>query len=453
MTGPPATPDPPASGAAGSGVPGRPSALLRPRGQDGARVTFFELFFDLVFVFAITQLSHRLLEHLTVRGAAETLLLLLAVWWAWMYTCWTTNWFDPNHPVIRLMLVGVMIAGLFMAAMLPGALDDKALWFAAAYTAIQVGRTAFVVICTWTHELGRNFQRILFWQAVSAALWIGGALVDDHEARAGLWLLAVALEYLAPWHGFATPLLGRSSTAEWTIDGGHMAERCQLFIIIALGESVLITGGTLAAHAPSGQVAAGFIAAFVGTVALWWIYFDHTAEAAAEKIASSADPGRLGRSAYTFIHIVMVAGIIVGAVADEMVMAHPGGHVSHGFTAVALGGPALFIAGHALFKRAVFGAFTGARLTALVVLAALAAVAPALTPLALHISAATVVVALALWDVRAYRLSRRESAQIPLPGQVSGQAPSPVPAQAGPFESPPAEMFTDPFGREPTTDR
>ncbi|MFI0371399.1 low temperature requirement protein A [Actinomadura sp. 1N219] len=406
--------------APGAGArPHRVTALLRERGEQGARVTFFELFFDLVFVFAITQLSHLLLDHLTVRGAAETLLLLLAVWWAWMYTCWTTNWFSPDHPAVRLMLVAVMVAGLFMAAMLPGAFGDKAMWFAAAYVAIQVGRTLIVVVWTWGHELGPNFQRVLFWQAVPGALWIGGALVDGHDARAGLWLLAVALEYLAPWHGYATPLLGRSSTAEWTIDGAHMAERCQLFLIIALGETVLVTGATFGDHTPTAAVTTGLVSAFVGTVALWWIYFDHTADAAAERIASSADPGRLGRSAYTFVHIVMVAGIVVGAVADEKVLAHPGGHISTAFTIVALGGPALFVAGHALFKRAVFGGFTRARATALLALAALAVPALALdslTPLALHICAAVVVVALALWDVRAYRLQLRE--RPPLPGPL-----------------------------------
>ncbi|MGH3243356.1 MAG: low temperature requirement protein A [Spirillospora sp.] len=405
--------------APGADRPHRVTALLRERGEQGARVTFFELFFDLVFVFAITQLSHLLLEHLTLRGAADTMLLLIAVWWAWMYTCWMTNWFSPDHPVVRLLLVGVMIAGLFMAAMLPGAFGDKAMWFAGAYVTIQVGRTLVVVVLTWGYEeLGAGFQRILFWHAVPGALWIGGALVDGHDARTGLWLLAVVLECLAPWHGYRTPLLGRSSTTEWTIDGAHMAERCQLFLIIALGETVLVTGATLGAHPPTAEIAAGFVSAFVGTVALWWIYFDHTAEAAAERIASSADPGRLGRSAYTFTHVVMVAGIIVGAVADEKVLAHPGGHVSTAFAVVAIGGPALFVAGHALFKRAVFGGFTRARLVTLLGLGALAVpalTADALTPLALHICTAAVVVALALWDVRAYRLQLREQALLPGP--------------------------------------
>ncbi|GAA2138280.1 low temperature requirement protein A [Actinomadura napierensis] len=420
-----AHPEHAARGAVPADRPSRADALLRPR-AGAARVTFFELFFDLVFVFAVTQLSHRLLEHLTARGAAETLLLLLAVWWAWMYTCWTTNWFDPDHPAIRLMLAGVMIAGLFMAAMLPGAFGHNGMWFAAAYVIIQVGRTLFVVAATWNHELGRNFQRVLFWLVVAAALWIGGALVHDPGARAGLWLLAVALEYLAPWHGYATPLLGRSSTAEWTIDGGHMAERCQLFIIIALGESVLVTGATLGGHTPTAGVAAGFVSAFAGAVALWWIYFDHTAEKAAERIASSADPGRLGRSAYTFIHIVMVAGIIVGAVADELVMAHPGGHMTTGFAAVAAGGPALFVFGHALFKRAVFGEFTRARLTALLALAGLAAIAFAFTPLTLHICATVVVAALALWDVRAYRLRHRDLGVPAMPSAPLREAEAPL---------------------------
>ncbi|WP_067476791.1 low temperature requirement protein A [Actinomadura hibisca] len=379
-------------------------ALLRTRGG-GARVTFFELFFDLVFVFAITQLSHRLLEHLTARGAAETLLLLLAVWWAWMYTCWTTNWFDPDHPAVRTMLAAVMLAGVFMAAMVPDAFGPRGLWFALAYVAVQVGRTAFMVVVTRRHALGRNFQRILFWLAVAGVLWITGGLVDDAALRAGVWLLAVAVEYLAPWHGYATPLLGRSGTADWSIDGAHMAERCQLFVIIAFGESILVTGATLGDLDLSPQTAAGLVSALAGTVALWWIYFDRTAEAAAEQIAASPDPGRLGRSAYTFVHIVMVAGIIVLAVADELVLAHPGGHVSWSFAAVAAGGPALFVAGHALFKRVVFGHFTVGRVSALVLLAGLAALAPVLTPLLLHAGVTVVLVALAIWDVRSYRLA------------------------------------------------
>ncbi|RMI44562.1 low temperature requirement protein A [Actinomadura harenae] len=377
-------------------------------GGQGGRVTFFELFFDLVFVFAVTQLSHGLLQHLTWRGGFETLILLMAVWWAWMYTCWTTNWFDPDHPAVRIMLVGVMVAGLLMAATLPGAFGSRGIWFAVMYATIQVGRTIFVAWATRRHSLGNNFQRVLTWLSAASLLWIIGGLVDDPWKRALLWVAAIGVEQLAPWCGFLVPGLGRSSTTDWDIDGGHLAERCQLFVMIALGESVLVTGATLSGLEVDAAHVAAFASAFVGSVALWWIYFDHTAEVASERIAESDDPGRLGRSAYTFMHFPMVAGIIVGAVADEMVIAHPSGHVSGGMVAVALGGPLLFVAGHALFKRAVFGTLTVARVTTIVLLVALVPVAGLLTPLLLSLTSTLIISVLALWDVRAYQRTRRE---------------------------------------------
>jgi low temperature requirement protein LtrA len=379
-------------------------AILRERGERAARVTSFELFFDLVYVFAVTQLSHHLLEHLTVRGAAQTLLLLLAVWWAWMYTCWTTNWFDPDHPAIRLVLIGVMLAGLIMSAGIPDAFGDRAMWFAAAYVTIQVGRTLFLVIALGTHELSRNFQRILVWLAVPGVFWIAGGFAHG-SAQAALWVVAFGLEFTGPVVGFASPVLGRSVTGDWEIDGEHMAERCRLFMIIALGESLLLTGATFSdlRKSSAGEVAA-LVSAFLIAVAMWWIYFDRTADLAGERIAASDDPGRLGRSAYTYVHIPMVAGIIVTAVAAELVIAHAGGHVAGGTAAVTLGGPALFVAGHALFKRVVFGHFTRARVFALAALATLIPAYPLVTPLTLLVAATLVLVVLAAWDVRAFRL-------------------------------------------------
>jgi low temperature requirement protein LtrA len=136
------------------------------RARDGGEqpVTALELFFDLVFVFAVTQLSHRLLDHLTIGGALETLLLLVAVWRAWVDTTWVTNWFDPDRTPVRLMLVAVMLASLLMSVAIPEAFGGRGLMFALAYAAIQVGRTAFVLIALGgTHPLSRNFQRVLSW--------------------------------------------------------------------------------------------------------------------------------------------------------------------------------------------------------------------------------------------------------------------------------------------------
>src|SRR5919202_1595611 len=184
--------------------------LLRTRDGEEQRATPLELFFDLVYVFAITQLSHLLLSHLTVGGALETLFLLLAVWWAWVYTTWVANWFDPDRLPVRLMLVAVMLASLVISVAIPEAFGERGLMFALAYVAIQVGRTLFVVLTLdKSSSLGRNFQRILAWFAVPAVLWIAGGLLEG-ETRYVLWILALALEYAGPVTGFYTPGLGRS---------------------------------------------------------------------------------------------------------------------------------------------------------------------------------------------------------------------------------------------------
>src|ERR687893_1630727 len=171
--------------------------LMRAReGADG-RVTPLELFFDLVYLFAITHLSHRLLEHLTVRGVLETLMLLLVVWGAWVYTAWFTNWFHPNRLAVRLVLVAVMLASLLMSVAIPEAFGKRGLMFALAYVAIQVGRTAFTFIVLikslgTSHPLSRTFQRILTWFVGSGVVWIIGGLLEG-EARYALWLLALAV--------------------------------------------------------------------------------------------------------------------------------------------------------------------------------------------------------------------------------------------------------------------
>jgi low temperature requirement protein LtrA len=388
---------------------GRRGGLLRDRLQGGQRVTAMELFFDLVYVFAVTQLSHLLLEHLTVHGAAQTLLLLLAVWWAWVYNAWFTNWFDPNRRPVRLVLLGVMLASLIMSASLPQAFGERGLVFAGAYVAMQVGRTGFAVTALRDEPaLRRSFQRILAWLLACGMLWLAGGVAHG-AAREALWLGAVLLDYAAPAAGFWTPGMGRSQTTDWTISGGHMAERCQLVLIIALGESLLVTGAAFGELAFSGWTVAAFVAAFAGSVALWWVYFDRGAEAAGDVIAGSADPGRLGRSAYTYFHLPMVAGVLVAAVGDELTIAHPTGHASAATVATVLGGPALFLVGHALFKRVVFGRLSVPRLLAIAVLGLLVPVGPALSPLLLSAAATLVVAAVAASDSRTTGQGRIQS--------------------------------------------
>ena len=372
--------------------------LLRVGGREERRVTNVELFFDLVYVFAVTQLSHHLLARPTITGALQTLLLLAMVWLLWTYTTWVTNWLDPQRTPVRLMLVALMLASLVLSAALPRAFADRGLWVGAAYAVVQVGRSAFAVAGLRGDMLQRNFERILAWCVLSGALAVAGGFASG-GARAGLWIAAVAVDLLGGAVGFYTPGLGRSSTADWTISGGHFAERCQAFMLIALGESIVVTGATLAALKAVGAAqAAAFVVAFAGVAALWWVYFDRSAEAAAQVIARSADPGRLGRSAYHFIHPIMIAGIVVTAAADERVLARPVAAAGPVTAWLVLGGTALFLAGHAAFKATVWRIVPWTRLAAIAVLGLLGAVAASMSALALGAAATAVVVLLAAGD-------------------------------------------------------
>jgi len=154
---------------------------------------------------------------------------------------------------------------------------------------------------------------------------------------------------LGPWAQFWLPGLGRSSIADWDVDGSHMAERCALFVIIALGESLLVTGATFGELTWDTPVLVAFFSAVLGSILMWWIYFDTGAERAQHRIVHAGDPGRTARSAYSYVHVVIVAGIIVCAVADEIVLMHPGHGSNAAFLAI-LGGPALYLLGAAWFK-------------------------------------------------------------------------------------------------------
>jgi low temperature requirement protein LtrA len=328
-----------------------PQSLLRRRGHAGAgRVGTVELFFDLVFVFAITQLSHTLLGDLTARAALQVGLLLLGVWWVWIYTSWVTNWLDPERVPVRTCLFVLMLAGLVMSASLPKAFTDRGLAFASAYVFMQVGRTLFFLWAVRRERVAmvRNFQRILVWLSLSAVFWIAGALAEG-DARLWLWMAALAIEFISPALFFFVPGLGRSTLADWDVDGGHLAERCALFIIIALGESLLVSGATFAKIPWSAATIAAFVTALVGALAMWWLYFDRGEHAGLHRITSAADPGRHARVAYTYLHLPIVAGIIVSAVADELVLAHPD-HASDAGIVAMLGGPALYLLGVGGFK-------------------------------------------------------------------------------------------------------
>jgi low temperature requirement protein LtrA len=374
--------------------------LLRARnGHDHSRVTFVELFFDLVFVFAVTQLSHGLLERLTALGALQTAILMFAVWWAWIDNAWMTNWLDPDRAPVRLLLFTLMLLGLIVSASIPKAFEQGALAFGLAYAAMEMIPKFFMLWALKRHDAGnyRNFVRITVWRAAGAACWLAGGFVPA-EARLAVWGLALAIDTVAPLVGFRVPSLGHSTTADWNVEGGHLAERCALFIIIALGESVLIIGATSAGLPATLINNAAFANAFIGSIAMWAVYFNIGAERGSRLIVQSDDPGRLARSGYTYLHALMVAGIIVAAVGDELVLHHPGGHTEPRTAAVILGGPALYLLGNCLFKWLSAPYAPLSHTVGLVLLALLAPASLAVPPLALSAGANAVLVTVAVWE-------------------------------------------------------
>jgi low temperature requirement protein LtrA len=356
------------------------------------------LFFDLVYVFAVTQLSHHLLQDATVRGALQTLVLFGMVWLAWAYTTWVTNWLDPQKLPVRSMLLALMVGSLVLSAAIPEAFGSRGLAVGCAYAGMQIGRTLFTVLALRGERLQRNFERILVWCLLSGSLAVVGGIAHG-GLRELLWFLAVAVDVVGGLVGFYTPGLGRSRTADWTIEGNHLAERCQAFLLIALGESVVVIGATLSGLTTVGSAeVVAFLAAFAGAAALWWIYFDRSAEDAANVIAASDDPGRLGRSAYHLLHPVMIGGIIVTAAADQKILAHPLATPDLATAAMILGGCALFVAGHAAFKAVVWRVVPTTRLAAVVVLGLLGFLAPDVSAVVLGICAGAVLIALAASD-------------------------------------------------------
>jgi low temperature requirement protein LtrA len=364
-----------------------------------SRVTYAELFFDLVFVFAVTQISHTLLGRFTPVGALQTTELFLAVWWVWVYTSWITNWLNPETTPVRVLLFLLMLGGLVLSTSIPKAFESRGLWFATAYAAMQVGKTVFLWLSTppARSQARMNAVRITAWLSLSAVFWIAGGFSGGH-GRLVLWAVALAIEYISPAVRFWIPKYGASEVADWVVEGGHMAERCAGFIIIALGESIVVTGATFADLAWTVETVGAFMSAFVGALAMWWIYFHKGAEAGSELISKSSEPGRLARLAYTYLHMPIVAGIILSAVADDLVLTHPADHSDPRTVLSAIGGPLLFLIGTILFKHTIRGWLQpshGAGIAALLVLAWFAG---ALSPLTLSMLTSAIMIGVAVWE-------------------------------------------------------
>jgi low temperature requirement protein LtrA len=344
-------------------VPPVTLSVLRDRGDErAADVTNMELFFDLVFVFAFTQISSHLYNDVTWLRAAEAGVMFLALWWAWNYTAWATGWIDPEQTPVMLLLACLMLLSLVMAASVPDAFpehggSDRAPAFALAYVLLQTLRSGFMV---WTFRraddtvMARNYAQLVTWSAIAGVVWIAGAFVThDNDVRVLIWLGAAAIDVAAPMHGFWLPRRGSTPISEWSLAGGHLAERCQLLLMIAFGEIVLRLGESFTEARERPNVDLAFVLAFVTIFALWSIYFNHHADRSVKRLhLAEDDAARIGRSGYAYAHMVMVGGVIVLAVATHMAVEFPRDPVTWPFALVGVGGPGLYLLGLVWSKRA-----------------------------------------------------------------------------------------------------
>jgi low temperature requirement protein LtrA len=360
-------------------------------------VTPLELFFDLVYVFAIGELSHHLLAHLDLRSGAETVIMALAVVYAWYMTAWGANWLDPDRLPVRVLLIGLTFASLLMSVAIGDAFDSRAWLFVTGYLLLQVGRSGFLIVALRGRPQGEHFVNDFVWEALAGAFWIAGAVAGPHS-RLVLWGIAVAITMAGIGSLHWLPGRGRRIDIRHSeIAGGHLIERFRLFFLIALGETVITTGGAFTAEPFALDRLVALAIGFTGTAALWWCYFQRAERIGVEAIEAADDPGVVAIEA-TWALTFIVLALIAIAVGDELAIAHPGDDTTLAFTVLAFGGPALFLLAQLLFLRGTLGRTPGSRLLGIAALAILAVATAPLALLAGIAASSAVLVATALAD-------------------------------------------------------
>ncbi|NTJ44438.1 hypothetical protein G6L28_17725 [Agrobacterium larrymoorei] len=373
--------------------------LIRREDEDTGKATFPELFFDLVFVFALIQLSETLTKDFGPTALLEAGILVLALWWLWVHTTWLTNLLDTERGPVRMLLFAMMFGGVLLAIALPKAFSEQGLIFAAIYSVMQLCRSMFglYVFKGVDHANSQTFGRISIWLAISAIFWIAGGLAEQLEWRIALWLAAIAIEYIAPSLRYPVPGMHAAKDEKLHLSGEHLAERCALFVIICLGETILTTGKTAAEYMNSSLTFAVFCSAFSSTVFMWWIYFHHGQEKVSEKVEDSAEPERIVQSLFNYGHLPIVAGVILTAVGEDFSLSHSQDYSTLREAAAIVGGPILFLAGNIWVKVAASYVRPVSHIAGIVVLTVLL-LFPAMPLYVLQITSAATLFLVALWE-------------------------------------------------------
>jgi low temperature requirement protein LtrA len=373
----------------------RISATMR----EDERVTPLELFFDLVFVLALTQCTTLIAHELSWEGVLKGLLALGMLWWSWVGYAWLTSVLDPEEGAVRLVIFVAIAAFLVAALCVPGAFGSEALLFACAYAVVRV---AHIVLFVLASRDDPALRQSVIGLAVSTAIGAGllfVAAATSGGVQVGIWGLALALDAGGPL------LVGQDG---WKLVPGHFAERHGAIVIIALGESIVAIGVGAKATLDTGVVAAGVLGVVVAA-SLWWVYFDVTAIMAARRLAKAEEGHErngIARDSYSYLHFPMVAGIALIAVGLKRTIGHVGDPLKLISAFALLGGTALYLLAHVAFRWRNMHTLSGRRLICAIVLLALlpaGATLPALVTLGI---VAALLIVLILYEALRYADAR-----------------------------------------------
>jgi low temperature requirement protein LtrA len=374
----------------------RLSAALR---QD-ERVTPLELFFDLVFVLAITQCTALMYHHPTWIGLGEGLLVLALLWWSWGAYAWLTSVLDPEDDAVRISMFAAM-AGLLLASIcIPQAFGDLALEFAVAYGIVRAAHIALFILASRDDPgLRHSVGTIMVSTTIGVGLLIAGALAGG-TVQGVVWAIALALDVGSPFFFGA---------AGWKLVPGHFAERHGLIIIIALGESIVAIGA--GSHGLDLGKATAAVLGIALAAGLWWLYFDVVAYVAAQRLAE-AEPGRvqneMARDSYSYLHFLMVAGIVMAALGLKTTLAEVSDPLEMVPAFAMLGGVALYLIGHVAFRYRHIQTVNRERLGLAVLLIALVPLATQIAPLAVIGFLDLTLAAMIAYETRSYGDRRQQ---------------------------------------------
>ena len=380
-----------------------PEADREPEVDAEHQVTPLELFFDLTLVFAITQVTVMLADDPTWGGVFRGMLVLAALWWAWTAYAWLTSTMDVDEGGIRLVMLGSMAAMFGVALAVPGAFGDDAVLFGVAYFLVRLLHLVLSAVVARDDADRRSALRRFGPTALIGASLLVLAGFLDGDVRIAVWLVALAIDYLGP--------LAIGAGGGWRVAPEHFAERHGLIVLIALGESIIAIGLGAGLELDTGVIVAATLGIVVVS-ALWWLYFDVAAIIARRRLvqATGMELHRLALHAYSYLHLPMIAGIVLFALGLKTTVDHPGDELAMVPGVALCGGAALYLLAHIAFLFRATGRVFRRRTIGAVVLLALIPVAneiPALAALALVSAVCTFVVAYEVLRHREHRVQVR----------------------------------------------